>query len=367
MSVLRRGEQVAQKSDRLLEIEDDVQRELTQSNGHSSTPYSPTTPTIPVRATRGLPSPHSGVMVGVGQVRRSPREQLRSLRSWDNQARIQKYCCTGTSCHADEHSSPLARRFTNLSRVPRLQKGFSPLACLRRRRLRLTSLVLATIALVAATPVAAQASVKDPTASVVISTTRATIANESGVHVLFISKGSSSSIKVVADIGATSGVETITEGSDRATIKVTPTYAYLSGNAAGLISLMGLSAKEQKKVGSDVIAMKAGTTPYKNLKSSLTIPMLANMLPTAKGTTYTTKNIDATSYYQLSWTTEATSSTSTSTSVLTLSEGTAVLPIREVSSSSSGTGTTIYSRWGEHVSASVPSTSRLISYSKVIS
>ncbi len=222
------------------------------------------------------------------------------------------------------------------------------------------------MALVAATPVAAQASVKDPTASVVISTTRATIANESGVHVLFISTGSSSSIKVVADIGTASGVETITQGIDRATIKVTPTYASLSGNAVGLISLMGLSAKEQKKVGSDVITMKAGTTPYKNLKSSLTIPMLANLLPAAKGTTFSTKNIDGTSYYQLSWTTEATSSTPKSKSVLTLSEGAAVLPVREVSISPHGTGTTIYSRWGERVSASVPSTSRLISYSKVI-
>ena len=113
--------------------------------------------------------------------------------------------------------------------------------------------------------------------------------------------------------------------------------------------------------------MKAGTTPYKNLKSSITIPMLANLLPTAKGTTYSTKNIDGTSYYQLSWTTKATSSTSKSKSVLTLSEGAAVLPIREVSTSSSRTGTTIYSKWGEHVSASVPSTSQIISYSKVIS
>lgn len=241
------------------------------------------------------------------------------------------------------------------------------MACLRRHRLCLTSLALATMAIVAAAPIAAQASVKDPSASSVISTTKATIANESGVHVLFISKTSSSSTKVVADIGATSGVETITEGSDRATIKVTPTYAYLSGNAAGLISLMGLSAKEQKKVGSDVISMKAGTTPYKSLKSSITIPVLANLLPTAKGTTYSTKNIDGTPHYQLSWTAKATSSTSESKSVLTLSEGAAVLPIREVSTSSSRTGTTIFSKWGEHVSASVPSTSQIISYSKVIS
>ena len=238
---------------------------------------------------------------------------------------------------------------------------------LRRHRLLLPSLSLATLVMVVAAPITAQASVKDPTASSVINTTKATIANEPGVHVLLTSKTSSTSTKLVADIGATSGVETITKGSDRATIKVTPTYAYLSGNAAGLISLMGLSAKEQKKVGTDVISMKAGTTPYKSLKSSVTIPVLANLLPTAKGTTYSTRAIGGTPYYELRWTTKATSSTSKSKSVLTLSEGTAVLPIREVSTTSSSTGTTTFSKWGEHVSVSMPPTSQIIPYSKVVS
>ena len=238
---------------------------------------------------------------------------------------------------------------------------------LRRHRLLLPSLSLATLVMVVAAPITAQASVKDPPASSVINTTKATIANEPGVHVLLTSKTSSTSTKLVADIGATSGVETITKGSDRATIKVTPTYAYLSGNAAGLISLMGLSTKEQKKVGTDVISMKAGTTPYKSLKSSITIPVLANLLPTAKGTTYSTRDIDGTPYYELSWTTKATSSTSKSKSVLTLSAGTAVLPIRELSTSSSRTGTTTFSKWGEHISVSVPSASQIIPYSKVIS
>jgi anthranilate phosphoribosyltransferase len=116
--------------------------------------------------------------------------------------------------------------------------------------------VLVASALVVAAPVAAQASGKDTSASTVISSTKAAIASESGVHVLVTSKISSSSTKVVADIGATSGIETITRGSDVATIKVTPTYAYLSGNAAGLTTLMGLSAKQQKKVGTDTISMK---------------------------------------------------------------------------------------------------------------
>jgi hypothetical protein len=223
------------------------------------------------------------------------------------------------------------------------------------------------MAMVVATPIAAQASGKDVTANSVISTAKAAIANESGVHVLVTSKTSSSSTKVVADIGTTSGVETITEGSDEATIRVTPTYAYLSGNAAGLITLMGLSAKEQKKVGTDAISMKAGTTSYKSLKSSITIPVLANLLPAVKGTAYSTRAVDGQQYYELSWTTKATSSRSKSKSVLTISEGAIVLPIRAVSTSSSRNGTTTFSKWGERISVSVPPTSQIIPYSKVIS
>jgi hypothetical protein len=241
------------------------------------------------------------------------------------------------------------------------------MASLRRHRPHLTSLTLTIVAFMVAAPIAAGASTKELTASSVISTTKATMAKESGVHVVVTSKSSSASTEVIADVGATSGVETITEGSDSVTIEVTPTYAYLNGNAGGLISLMGLSAKQQKTVGTDAISMKAGTTPYKSLESSVTIPVLANLLPAVQGTTYSTAAIDGQPYYELSWSTKATSTTSKSKSVLTLSEGTAVLPIREVSTSSSRIGTTTFSKWGEHVSVSAPSTSRIIPYSKVVS
>jgi len=236
---------------------------------------------------------------------------------------------------------------------------------IRSHRLHLTSVALAILTIIIGVPIAAEASGKDPSAGAVINTTKSAMANESGVHVLVTSKTSSYSTKVVADIGATLGMETITEGSDEVTIKVTPTYAYLSGNAAGLTTLMGLSSKEQKKVGTDTISMKVGTTPYKSLKSSVTIPVLANLLPTVKGTNLSTVIISGGQYYELSWTTKATSSTSKSKSLITLSEGASVLPLRETDTSSSGSSTTTFSKWGESVSFSVPSVSRIIPYSKV--
>jgi hypothetical protein len=222
------------------------------------------------------------------------------------------------------------------------------------------------MAIVVETPIAAEATGTDQSAGSVISTTKVAMANESGVHLLLTSKTSSLSTKVVADIGATRGAETITEGSEEVTIRVTPTYAYLSGNAAGLTTLMGLTTQEQKKVGTDVISMKVGTTPYRSLKSSVTIPVLASLLPVVKGTKFSTVVIDGRQYFELKWTTKATSSTSSSKSVLTLSEGASVLPLRETDTASSGTSTTTFSKWGERVSVSVPPGSTLIPYSKVL-
>ena len=236
----------------------------------------------------------------------------------------------------------------------------------RRHQFHLTTVALAIMAIVVETPIAAEATGTDQSAGSIISTTKAAMANESGVHLLLTSKTSSLSTKVVADIGATRGAETITEGSKEVTIQVTPTYAYLSGNAAGLTTLMGLTTQEQKKVGTDVITMKVGTTPYKSLKSSVTIPVLASLLPVVKGTKFSTVVIGGRQYYELKWTTKATSSTSSSNSVLTLSKGASVLPLRETDTASSGTSTTTFSKWGERVSVSVPSGSGLIPYSKVL-
>jgi hypothetical protein len=191
------------------------------------------------------------------------------------------------------------------------------------------------------------------------------MAKESGVHVVVTSKTSAYSTKVVADIGATSGTETISEGSDAVTITVTPTYAYLSGNAAGLTALMGLSTKEQKVVGTDTVSMKAGTTPYSSLKSSVTTPVLDNLLPAVKGTKVSTVAISGSHFYELSWATKATSSTAASKSVITLSEGAPVLPVRETDTSSSGASATTFSKWGESVSFPTPTASKIIPYSKV--
>ena len=233
-------------------------------------------------------------------------------------------------------------------------------------RLRLISISLALCtAVLVVDPLVAQASVKNPNVRSVLKATRAAISKESGVHVTHTSKSGSTSASVVADIGQTSGTEHVTSGSENVTITVTPSYAYLSGNKAGLGSIMGLSSAEQKGIGSDWLTMKAGTTPYKDLAASATISLVTSMLPSVKGTTYSADNLKNTKEYQLSWTTKATSSTPKEKSVFTISAAKAALPIKSTISTSSGAGTTTFSKWGERVTVTTPPSSSTIAYSKV--
>lgn len=233
----------------------------------------------------------------------------------------------------------------------------------RRFGLRIAALALGASTIVAVLPLSVGASVTKPTTNSVIIATKAAISKQSGVHLLVTSKSGSTSTTVTADIGKSSGTETIDSGQDNVTIKVTPTYAYLGGNAAGLTAIIGLSSAEQKKVGSSWISMKAGTTPYKDLKSSVTITVLGSMLPVLKGTTFSKDNAKD---YLLTWTTKATSSTPKTKSVFTISSAKVTLPLKETVTASTGTGTTTFSNWGERVSVNVPSLSSTIAYSKVV-
>ena len=236
---------------------------------------------------------------------------------------------------------------------------------LRRYRLVPISIALCSAALVAATPFAAQASAKNPSASALLKATRLVIAQEAGVHVTHVTKTSSSTTSIVADVAKNSGTETITSGSGHVTIIVTPSYVYLSGNSAGLVSIMGLTAADQKKVGGDSIAIKAGTTPYTDLASSATISLVDVVLPVAKGTTVTTRDINNTKLYELKWTIGATSTSPKAASVLTITEGKSSLPVHETVTAKSGVATTTFSKWGELVKAIAPSSSSVITYAKV--
>jgi hypothetical protein len=235
----------------------------------------------------------------------------------------------------------------------------------RRSLVPLLSLALGSTVLVVALPIAAQASVKNPTAASVIKATNKALLKQKGVHVAVDSTTSGVKTTVSVDIGSGYGTEKITSGKNTVTIIVTPKWAYLSGSKTGLISIMGLSAAQEKKVGTLWVTMKAATTPYESFSTNLTTTVLSHILPAAKGTKYST---DSTSKknYELTWTTAATSSAVATKSVLKISSGSKTLPLSEKITSKSGGGSTTFSKWGEHVTETAPSSNDTVTYAKVL-
>lgn len=203
---------------------------------------------------------------------------------------------------------------------------------------------------------------KNATASSVLKAVQAAMSHESGVHIEVTSiSGSTHSIATV-DLGAKGGTETYVSGTSHVKIVVTPKSAFLSGNKSGLINLVGLTAAQQKLVGTKAISMKFGTSPYASFRSNLTTSAFASFLPTTKTVAL---GRDKANHYVLTWSTKSSSSSPKVTSSLTVSSGAKKLPLKEVASASTGGGTTVFSKWGESVSTPTPPASSTISYSKV--
>lgn len=232
-----------------------------------------------------------------------------------------------------------------------------------RNQLRLAAATLAVTTLGGVLPVSAGAS-SNPSAASLIAATKADLAKQSSVHVVVTSTSGGTKSSVVVDIGTSNGVETITTGKESVTISLTPTYAYLTGSALGLTTMMGLTAAQQKRVGNKAISMAAGTTPYKNFKANLTFTILSTVLPSLTGTKLGRGTGANANNYVLSWSTKAVGTSPATKSSLTISSGKNNLPISEYITSSSGNGTTSFSNWGEHIKVPVPSST--ITYTKAL-
>lgn len=233
----------------------------------------------------------------------------------------------------------------------------------RRTALAVLSGAVLAGAVAIGAPLMAQASVKKPTASSVLKAATAALVREDSVHVMVTTASGTKDSSVVADIGKTTGTETYVSGKESFTISVTPKYAYLSGTASGLTTLMGLTTTEQKKVGTRAVAMKEGSAPYATFQKNLTSGTFANLLPAAKGTALLAQRDKSTGGYQLKWTTQATTSRPKDTTVMVFSSGKATLPIREYVTSTVGKSKTTFTKWGRAFVVKIPSST--IAYAKV--
>jgi hypothetical protein len=232
----------------------------------------------------------------------------------------------------------------------------------------LGGLVLGAVALVAVVSplavLAAPASAATVTAATVIKEAKAAIAAESSAHVEFDagSTTSSSTEQIVADVGASGGRETVTDGAAVLHVMVTPQNGYISGSASGLTSLFGMTSAEATKVGKRWEVWKKGTTQYKNLESVVSVKSLESLLPKSKGTTLTTKGSD----YVLAWTSAASGSTPKLSNTLSVTAKGTTLPVAETSTDGSGEKvTTSISKWGEAVVVHAPAASSVVAASAV--
>lgn len=223
------------------------------------------------------------------------------------------------------------------------------MSTLRSARVLLSSLALTAVAVVAG---AGAGATTKPTAASVLAAVKTAMFRESGVHISVTSTSATAHSVATVDIGTKGGTETYISGTSRVRIVVTPTGAYLSGNASGLTTLVGLTAKQQKLVGTKAISMKAGTSPYSSFKSNLTTSAFAAFLPTTKSVTLSR---DRANHFVLTWSTIATGTAPAVKSTLTISSGNKALPIKEVASTKSGGGVTEFSKWGEDVKTPIPS------------
>jgi hypothetical protein len=185
---------------------------------------------------------------------------------------------------------------------------------------------------------------------------KATITKQTGVHLVTIAKSSSSASteKITADFGTKSGVENISAGKADSVIKVTPTYAYISGNSSGLTTIFGLSSADANKIGKDWVSWKAGASQYSDFKSGSTISSITALVSKAEGAKLSTDVTKGVKLYVLMWMTAATSSLPKVSNTLTVSARTN-LPVEEIASTSGGAKeTTMFSKWGEHVVVNAP-------------
>ncbi|HUC04968.1 MAG TPA: hypothetical protein VL961_06195 [Acidimicrobiales bacterium] len=228
----------------------------------------------------------------------------------------------------------------------------APLRATVLRALPLPALVAAAVV---TGPLRAGAA-QDASVASVLSEVKAAVHRQTGVHVSFAvtSKSLERSERIVADVGSSSGSETVTAGSWSLQVKLTPTHGYVKGNSSGLTSLFGMSSTQAKRAGTKWVVWKKGSSQYKNLETDVTFAAVVDLLPKAKGTHLSTQTVNGVAEDVLTWVTPATDSIPKLNNTLTVTASSS-LPVLEVSTGSEGTkASESLSSWGEKVSVPVP-------------
>jgi hypothetical protein len=171
--------------------------------------------------------------------------------------------------------------------------------------------------------------------------------------------------RIVANIGAASGTESITAGQATATIRVTRKDAYFTGSPAGLTTFIGLAAAAARKAESRWVDIKAGTKEYSDLAAEDTISSLpASILPSTGNTVQLrTATRSGQKVYVLDWKATAAGSGTKIGEQLILAATVQALPISETTTANGDRQTVTLGRWGKQFTVPVPPAT--VPYSRV--
>jgi hypothetical protein len=194
-----------------------------------------------------------------------------------------------------------------------------------------------------------------PSPATLISRIRSAIASVDAVHLTVKATQTSPKISetISQDAGLTSGSQNVISGNERASVLLTKTNAYLSGNSSGLSAFFALPADDQTLVGTKWILIKAGSKQYTSFVSSITVKhLLTNLLPTSKSLSVHNTMYGTIPTYEIDW--SITSSGSTTKLTLTLPRTGAALPFAESAISGTTAERSVLTKWNKPVTIHAP-------------
>ncbi len=214
---------------------------------------------------------------------------------------------------------------------------------------------------------ASEAAAAPFTAKALVKAVKLELGKEKSVHLVV--RGTQSSAKgveqIVVDAASRQGREEITKGKATIYLRLTPTFAYFTGNPTGLSQIFGFSAAQAKKIGKHWVSVKAGSTQYTTLRSAVIVSSVQTMLPTTERAKVSTVTVHGIRRYRLRWITAAAGSAPQLTNVMTFTMGSHILPVTDQMTASSGAESITFSRWGEKVIVPLPPKHTVLSLTKV--
>ncbi|HUY07217.1 MAG TPA: hypothetical protein VMU99_08165 [Acidimicrobiales bacterium] len=162
------------------------------------------------------------------------------------------------------------------------------------------------------------------------------------------------------DSGLNSGSQNVATGSEHASVRLTPSNAYLSGNSSGLSAFFALPPDDLPLVGTKWIVIKSGATQYKTFVNTIEFKNLfKNLVPSTKPLSIRATTMHSIASYVLHW--QIKSGTATTNLNLYIPENGKKLPIAETAVSGTTVEQSVLSHWNERIVIKVPTNTIAIS------